>query len=146
MPELRLSTTIEPAGPAAAIILTDEQVAVLADRRNPPVTVTIGEVSARLRVARMGGANMIGLSKAARAQLGVEIGQQVEVVIAPDVAERTVELPAEFAAALEADPRAKEAFERLSYTARNEAARSIAEARKPETRERRLTAVLEGLR
>lgn len=85
------------------------------------------------RVARMGGANLIGLSRAARSELGVEIGQEVDVVVAPDVQERAVDLPPELAAALDADPRAKEAFARLSYTARKEAARGVAEAKRPET-------------
>lgn len=145
MSQLSLRTTIEPAGPAAAILLTDEQVAALADVRNPPVTVTIGGTTARLRVARMGGANMIGLSKAARAQLGVEAGQEVDVVIALDVSERTVELPAELVEALADDPSAREAFDRLSYSRRKEAARGIAEARKPQTRERRLAGLLDEL-
>ena len=65
-------TTIEPTGPEGAIILTDAQVAELSTAKTPPVVVTIGERSARLRVARMGGVICIGMSKAVRAQLGVE--------------------------------------------------------------------------
>lgn len=144
--QLRLRTTIEASGPAAHIVLTDEQVAALADVKNPPVTVTIDGATARLRVARMGGLNLIGLSKAARAQLGVEYGQEVDVVIAHDAAERTVELPAELVEALAGDPAAREAFDRLPYSARKEAARGIAEAKKAETRERRLVKLLDQLR
>lgn len=145
MPEVSLRTTIEPYGPAGAIRLTDEQAATLADVKNPPVTVTIAGVTARLRVARMGGDAVIGLSKAVRAELGVGLGDEVDVVIAPDTAERTVDLPPELAAALEADPTAREVFEGWSYTARKEAARGISDAKKQETRERRLAGLLDKL-
>src|SRR5690606_15220788 len=98
MSELRLHTTLEPRGPAAAILLTDEQVAALGAGRAFPVLVSFGDRSARLRLARMGGENMIGFSKAARADLGLEIGQEVEVTIAVDTAERTVDVPPALAA------------------------------------------------
>ncbi|XVX21210.1 YdeI/OmpD-associated family protein [Actinomycetota bacterium] len=146
MPELKLRTTIEPFGPAAAIILTDDQVAELSDKKTPPVVVTIGGTSTRLRVASMGGQRCIGLSKAARAELGVEIGDEVDATIALDTAERTVEIPPELAEALKGDKAAKAAFDKLSYTRRKEIARSVAEARQEATRQRRLDKALAELR
>lgn len=143
---LELSTTLVPFGPACAILLTDAQVAELSDRKNPPVVVTIGDRSARLRVARMGGENCIGLSRAARAELGVEIGDAVEVTIAPDTAKRTVDVPPALAAALAAEPAAQAAFDALSYTRRKEHARSVAEAKKEDTKERRVERILAELR
>ena len=143
---LTLTTTLEPFGPACAILLTDDQVAELATVKNPPVVVTIEGKSQRLRVARMDGRNCIGLSKAARSALGVDIGQEVTASIELDSAERTVDMPAELTAALEADPAAKGAFDALSFTKRKEHARQIAEAKTPETRDRRLGKILEQLR
>lgn len=143
---LTLDSVLEPFGPACAIFLTDEQVAQLGSTKTPPVLVTIGGTTARLRVARMGGQNCIGLSKAARAQLGVEIGDEVEVTIVPDTAERTVEVPPELASALDADPEARAAFEKLAYTRRKELARGVAEAKRSETKERRVAAALGELR
>ncbi len=145
MSELSFRTSVVPFGPAAAVLLTDAQVAALGSVKNPPVTLTIGGVTVRLRVARMGGENCIGLSKAARATLGVEVGAEVDVVVALDVAERTVELPPELAAALAADPRASAAFDAWAYTRRKEAARTIAEAKAEATRERRLAKILADL-
>ena len=55
-------------------------------------------------------------------------------------------MPAELNAALEADPAAKGAFDALSFTKRKEHARQIAEAKTPETRDRRLGKILEQLR
>lgn len=146
MPELELHTTLEPRGPAAAIVLSDAELAQLGGARTLPVVVVIGDRSARLRVARMGQENLIGLSKAARSELAVEIGDVVDVRITPDLAERTVELPAPLAAALAADPAARQRFEALSYTRRKEIATSIAEAKQEATRARRLSAAMAELR
>jgi len=146
MSELRLHTVLEPMGPAGAIVLDDEQVAALSGAKAFPVVVTIGDRSARLRLARMGGKNLIGFSKAVRAEMGVELGDEIDVVIAPDTGERTVDVPAVLAAALQADPVARTAFEALSYTRRKEIASSITEAKQEATRQRRLEKALADLR
>lgn len=146
MSELRLHTTLTGRGPAAAILLSDEQVDSLGAGKAFPVAVTIGERTARLRLARMGGENMIGFSKAVRADLGVEIDQEVEAVIRVDGAERTVDVPTALAEALDADPALRSAFDALSYTARKEHARAVTDAKQDATRERRITKILDGLR
>ncbi|OAN41645.1 YdeI/OmpD-associated family protein [Microbacterium sp. H83] len=146
MSELRLHTTLEGRGPAAAIILTDEQVASFGAGKAFPVAVTIDGRTARLRLARMGGQNMIGFSKAVRADLGVEIGQEVDAVIAVDAAERAVEVPPALADALDADPGLRAAFDALSYSTRKEHARSVAEAKQDATRDRRVEKIVESLR
>ena len=101
MEELRIRTTIVQQGPAASIPLTEEQVSSLGGARNAPVTVTIGERTARLRIGQMGGQSMIGLSKAARDELGIAYGDEVEALIALDTGERPIELPPELASALD---------------------------------------------
>ncbi|MGO4488746.1 YdeI/OmpD-associated family protein [Microbacterium sp. 2RAF4] len=146
MSELRLHTVLTGRGPAAAILLTDDQVASLGAGKAFPVAVTIGGRTARLRVARMGSENMIGFSKAVRADLGLDIGQEVDAVIRVDSAERTVEVPPELAAALDADPALRSAFDALSYSVRKEHARSVAEAKQEATRERRIAKIVDALR
>lgn len=146
MSELRLHTTLVRRGPAAALLLDDEQVASLGAGKTFPVAVTIDGRTARLRLARMGGENMIGLSKAARADLGVEIDQEVDAVIRLDTAERVVEVPPALAAALDADPAVRAAFDALSPSARKEHARAVAEAKQEATRERRIAKIVESLR
>lgn len=142
---LHVRTTLEPVGPATAIELTDAQVEELGGGKRAAVRVVVGDRSARLRLAGMGGCNLIGLSKAARKELGVEIGDTVEAMIELDGAERTVDLPDDLAAALD-EHGLRPAFDALSYTRRKEAARGIAEAKRAETRERRVAAVVDGLR
>ncbi|WP_431075473.1 YdeI/OmpD-associated family protein [Microbacterium phyllosphaerae] len=146
MSELRLHATLERRGPAAAIILTDEQVASFGAGKAFPVAVTIDGRTARLRLARMGGQNMIGFSKAVRADLGVEIDQEVDAVIRVDAAEREVEIPPALAAALDSDPALRAAFDALSYSVRKEHARTVAEAKQDTTRDRRVEKIVEALR
>ena len=145
MSELRLHTVLTGRGPAAAILLTDEQVASFGAGKAFPVAVTIDGRTARLRLARMGDENLIGFSKAVRTELGLEIGQEIDAVIRVDSAERTVDIPAELAAALDADPAVRARFDALSYSVRKEHARSVAEAKQDATRERRIAKVLDVL-
>ncbi|MDO5627242.1 MAG: YdeI/OmpD-associated family protein [Mobilicoccus sp.] len=142
---VHLSVAIEPYGPAAAIPLTEAQAAELSSAKQPPVVVTIGDRSARLRVTRMGGPVCIGLSKAARRELGVEIGDLVDVTIALDEAERVVAVPEALQRALTEDARLQSAWDDLSYTRRKELARGITDAKREITRQRRLEAALAEL-
>lgn len=142
---LTLQTRIVPMGPAGAIVLTDEQVALLGGGRKPPVRVQIADASARLRVAVMGGQNLIGLSKAARAQLGVEVGDQVSAVVCLDDAPRHVDVPDDLAAAL-ASADLTSLFDRLAYTYRKEFATWVADAKRADTRARRIAQTLDMVR
>ncbi|KJQ55133.1 YdeI/OmpD-associated family protein [Microbacterium sp. SA39] len=146
MSELRLHTVLAGRGPAGAIQLTDEQVASFGAGKSFPVLVTIDGRTARLRVARMGGQNLIGFSKAVRTEMGLDLDQEVDAVIRVDAAERTVDVPDELAAALDADPAVRAAFDALSYSTRKEHARTVAEAKQDATRERRIAKIVDGLR
>jgi hypothetical protein len=145
MTELHLKTVLEGHGPAAAIVLTDEQVASLGAGKAFPVVVDFGDRSIRLRLSRMGGQNFIGFSKAARAEAGVEIDEEIEVTIRPDTEERIVEVPPALAEALDADPAVRAAFENLPPSKRKEMARQIADAKTDETRTRRLGKIIDAL-
>jgi hypothetical protein len=144
---LQLSAILEPRGPAGAFVLTDEQAAALGDGKKAfPVTVTVNGVTLALRLARMGGENMIGLAKAARAQAGVELGATYDVEISADAGERTVEVPADLAAALAADPAAETAFTGLAYSHRKEFVRWVTEAKREATRADRVVKTVEMVR
>ena len=141
---LRIHTILVPFGPATAIELTDEQVAGLGGGKRAAVVVTVGDRTSRLRLGVMDGRNLIGISKANRAQLGVDIGDEIDAEIALDPQERVVEVPDDLAAALQAGG-VSAAFDALSYTRRKELARGVAEAKRAETRERRIAAVVDEL-
>lgn len=136
---LHLEMTLHPRGPAGAFVLTDEQAAAVGDGRKAfPVTITLNDTVLQLRLARMGGENLIGLAKAARQQAGVEVGGTYPVTISADAAERTVTVPADLAAALQSDPAAATAFEAMAYSHRKEYIRWIEEAKREQTRADRI--------
>ena len=121
-------------------MLTDEQVADLAGGAKAfPVKVSFGGGDpVDLRLARMGGENLIGLSKAVRVAAGVEAGDTVAVEVAHDAAPRTVEVPDDLAAAM-AEAGVTDKYEGLAPSHRKEYVRWITEAKKPETRAKRIT-------
>jgi uncharacterized protein YdeI (YjbR/CyaY-like superfamily) len=94
----------------------------------------------------MRGESLLGLNRAVRDAAGVEAGDAVEVTIELDTAPREVEVPADLAGALAGDPVASQAFEKLAFTHRKEFARWIEEAKRPETRERRVAQTVQRLR
>jgi Bacteriocin-protection, YdeI or OmpD-Associated/Domain of unknown function (DUF1905) len=145
---LKLTSMLHPRGPAGAFVLTDEQVATLGGGRKAfPVSVTLNGVTLPLRLARMGGENMIGLAKAAREKAGVTLGEAYEIeVTAEDPGTRTVEVPDDLAAALAGDAEAKTRFDALAYSHRKEFVRWITEAKREATRLQRVTKTLEMLR
>ena len=145
MGALTISTTLEPFGPATAIILTDQQVTELGGGKRAAVRVTIDGRSTRLRLAVMDGLNCIGISKDNRARLGVDLGDTVTARIELDEAPREVEVPPALDEALTGDPRAREIFDGLAYTHRKEFARWVTEAKREETRSRRVAQTLEML-
>lgn len=142
---MKVKQKLAPQGPATAIVLTDAQVEQLGGGKRAPVTVKIGSKTVRLRLAVMGGQNLIGISKANREELGVEIGDTVEATIELDGAERTVDVPSDAAKALD-KAKLRKKFDALAFTHQKEHVRAIVEAKKPETRTKRIEAMLEKLR
>jgi hypothetical protein len=144
---MRFKTQLQPRGPAAAVVLDDEQVAVIGEgAKRFPVVATVNGYQWRTSVARMGGEFLVGLSKEVRHGAGVEAGPEVEVTLELDVAPREVEVPEALAAALATDPEAAVAFDQMAYTHRKEYARWVVEAKKEETRQRRVVQALEMIR
>jgi hypothetical protein len=146
MGELTWKTTLEPRGPAAAVILEDDQAAAVGEGRKAfPVRATINGYTWAGRVSRMGGESLLGLRREVRTAAGVEAGDEVTVTVALDEAPREVEVPPALADALAADAYAKAAFDGLAFTHRKEFARWIDEAKKEQTRSRRVEQALQML-
>jgi uncharacterized protein YdeI (YjbR/CyaY-like superfamily) len=73
-------------------------------------------------------------------------GEFFEVKLELDTAPREVEIPQALADALAHDAEARTGFQRLAYTHRKEYARWVNEAKRDETRQRRVSQALELLR
>jgi hypothetical protein len=147
MGSIQLTTTLQPRGPAAAVVLDPEDVATVGEgAKRFPVAATINGYTFRNTVTRMGGEFLLGLNRAVREAAGVEAGDTVDVHIELDTAPREVDVPEALASALAGDQVARERYDALSYTHRKEYARWIAEAKKVQTRDRRVSQALEMLR
>jgi Bacteriocin-protection, YdeI or OmpD-Associated/Domain of unknown function (DUF1905) len=146
MGEIRLTGDLVARGPAAAFVLDDEQVATVGEgAKRFPVVATVNGYTWRTSVARMGGEFLVGLNKEVRTGAGVQAGDTVTLELTLDTEPRTVDVPPPLAQALDADPKAKAIYHGLAFTHRKEYARWIAEAKRDETRERRVAKALEML-
>jgi|1186.fasta_scaffold164428_1 hypothetical protein len=112
----------------------------------PPVVATVNGLEIRTRLMVYGGVTYVGVRKAQLAQLGLQDGDRVHVTLERDDAPREVVVPPALAQALAADPEAKARFDALTFTHRREYAEWVAEAKRDETRERRVRQTLEKLR
>ena len=112
----------------------------------PPVTGTLNGVAFRGRLSVYGGRTYLGLRKEIREAAGIDVGDEVEVELERDDAPREVEVPEALASALAGDAEAAAAFEKLAFTHRREYATWIAEAKREETRARRVEKALGMLR
>jgi hypothetical protein len=91
------------------------------------------------------GTYCLGVLKSIQAAAGVGQGDTITVELALDASPRVVEAPSDLVRALSRDKAASARWDALSYTAKNEIARSLEEAKKPETRERRLAQAMARL-
>ena len=116
---MRFRTTLLQSGKTATgIEVPAEVVDALGAGRKPPVRVTINGYTYRSTVAVMGGAYMVGVSAENRAGAGVKGGDEIDVELELDTAPRELAVPADFAAALDAEPEARRFFDGLSYSNR----------------------------
>jgi hypothetical protein len=132
-------------GGGAWVEVPEEVVAALGGGGRIPVQATFDGIAYRGSIASMGGCKALGILKDIRSQLGKGAGDPVTVTVERDSAERTIEVPADFAAALE-EAGLRKTFDALAYTHRREHVNAINDAKKPETRARRITKALEMLR
>src|SRR3954447_6828021 len=110
-------------------------------RVRPPVRVTVGGHTWRSTVMRYGSDYVLPLSRRNREAAGVRAGDAVTVVLESDDEPRTVAVPEDLAAALDAAPGARAAFDGRSFSHRREWVEWVTEAKRPETRARRVRGV-----
>ena len=143
---MRFRAEVEPPKPMRGLEVPEELVEALGGGKRPRVTITINGHSWRSRVAIMRGRNLIGLSNANRKAAGVVTGDRVEVELELDLEPRIVVEPVDFATALDAEPLARSAFDRLTDSQKSQHLRLIENAKKPDTRARRIEKTLATLR
>jgi Bacteriocin-protection, YdeI or OmpD-Associated/Domain of unknown function (DUF1905) len=141
----RFVATLEQHGSGTVVVVPYDLKEAFGSGR-PPVRATVNGYTFRTTLFTMGGRALLGLNRGVREAAKVEPGQEVSVELERDNEPRTVEVPSDLAAALDADPVVRETFDDLSYTHRKEYVRWIEEAKRTETRTRRVEKSVEMLR
>jgi len=140
--------TATPRGGGGTLVPIPREVATeLGLKGMPKIQAVIAGAPYRGSLMPMGdGTYCLGVLKSIQEVAGVGVGDTIEVMIELDTAPRTVEPPDDLARLLARDKKAAAAWAKLSFTSQKEMARSLEEAKKPETRERRLKAAIAKLR
>jgi hypothetical protein len=136
---MRFQATIRLDGKTATGIEVPANVmAALGPGKRPRVQVTINGYSYASTVGSMGGRSLIPVSADVRSKAGVAAGDELDVEVVPDTGPRTVDIPADLAAALESEPAARRAFDKLCHSGQGRYVLSVEQAKTPETRKRRV--------
>ena len=142
----RFEATIQEADRGGAFVAVPVNVVeALGGKGRIPVRATFDGIAYQGSVVSMGGQMVIGLLKAIRTELGKEPGDVITVTLDVDREERTVTVPDDLRAALD-KAGLWDRFDAMSFSHRRETVASITEAKKPETRARRITQTLDRLR
>jgi hypothetical protein len=144
MASTTFKTTIFRDGGICFIPLTFDPKSVFGKIR-APVKVTLNGYTYRSTIAPMGGWGCIPLRKSHREAAGLEGGETLDVRLEFDNEERTVTPPADLVKALEAAS-AWDRWRGLSFSHQREHVEAIGEAKKPETRARRIERVVQMVR
>jgi len=111
-----------------------------------PVKGTINGFPFRSSLMNMGEGHMMVVNAELRAGGKCKAGDTVKIVMELDEEARNVEVPAYLKKIINSDPQAKERWAKLSFTHQKEYVREIDGAKKQETRERRIAAMMDVLR
>ena len=134
-------TTIIRNGPLCFLPLTFDPRGVFGKVR-APVKVTLNGYTYRSTIAAMGGPACIPLRRSNREAAGLEAGETLDVRLELDTEIREVKPSSDFVRALKAAPPAWDRWRELSYSQQREYAEAIEEAKKQETRARRIGAAV----
>ena len=131
-------TTLSASGNNTGIEVPEEIVERLGRGKRPPVVVTVNGHEYRSTVAVMGGRYLIGVSAAVRAATGLKGGDPISVNLKVADTPREVEVPSDFAAAMDEQAPAREFFDQLSNSMQRYHVDNLNAAKSPDTRQRRI--------
>lgn len=138
------TTILQTGKNTAGIQVPEEVIEELGAGKQPLVRVTINKYTYRSAVAVMGGKYMISFNPDHRKASGVQGGDLADVTLELDLEPRTVEIPKDLRAAL-VKANVLSAFEKSAPSMKKEYVRQVEEAKAQETRERRITRIVEKL-
>lgn len=142
---MQFRAIVIPSGNATAVEIPDDVMQSLGPEARPPVAITVNGHTWRSRVAIMNGQRLVGISAAHRAAAGIDEGQAIDIDITLDTAPREVEVPDDLKSALDTNPAARAAFDKLPFGLKAKHVREIEAAKTPEVRARRIGKLVETL-
>jgi hypothetical protein len=138
---------IQNAGGGGAFVEVPFDVEAVFGSKRPKIKALIEGMPYRGTLVRMGTeCHLLLILKSIRKQVGKTFGDEIKVSVELDVEERVVTVPAELKRAFKSEKEAKAAFEKLSYTHQKEYVTWINEAKKDETRTRRVEQTIKLLK
>jgi hypothetical protein len=141
----RFETTVQLEGKTATMFEVPLDVRTVFGRARPPVLVTINDFTYRSTIAAYGDRYYLPLNRHNRRGAGVEAGDRIEVALEADTQPRRVEVPDDLAGALQSNDVARSNFEAMSFSHQREYVEWITEAKRPETRKRRIEGAIKRL-
>jgi len=131
-------TTLLASGNNTGIVVPDDVIERLGRGKRPPVLVAVNGYEYRSTVAVMGGRYLIGLSAAVRAATELKGGDPISVSLKVADSPREVDVPTDFAAAMDEHEPARQFFDALSNSLQRFHVDNVNAAKAPETRQRRI--------
>jgi hypothetical protein len=142
----RIRAELQSAGRGGHVVaIGDDVVTSLGLKQHSRVKGTIGATPYRSSTARYGGVMYLGVHKATVEDAGLAVGDSIDVTIELDPEPREIDIPPDLARALEADPKAKAAWDAMSPSNQRQRAQAVADAKRATTRARRIERTIDAL-
>jgi len=127
-----------PEYPGSAFVVFDfDPELIFGTKARVPVVITIDGIKFKRFIARYAGELMMVFNAELREKTGYKAGDRVHMLIERDFEPRVVELPPDVESAIQ-QAGAMDIWQSWSYSHQNEDMAWINEAKKPETREKRI--------
>jgi Bacteriocin-protection, YdeI or OmpD-Associated/Domain of unknown function (DUF1905) len=138
MPTKRFTVELERVEKTATMFRVPFDLKEAFGRARPPVKVTIRGHTWRTTPGVYDDVGYVVVNRQVKAATHVDAPDRVRVTMELDTEPRTVRVPGDLRAALREDETAASAFAKLSFTHRREYVVWVEEAKRPETRARRI--------
>jgi len=142
----RFTVELERTGKTATMFRVPFDLEEAFGRARPPVRITIRGHTWRTTPGVYDGVGHVVVNRSVKSATGADAPDRVHVTMELDTEPRTVTVPADLRAALAEAPEAKAAFAGLSFTHRREYVEWVEEAKRAETRARRIAVTVERVR
>jgi hypothetical protein len=144
----RFTAELEPVPHGGLYVVVPADVVAKAHlRHGVRVRGLLNGVAYRSSLMKYSGVFHLGIHKATAGAAGVAQGTRVKVtIVVDDEPLPTDEVPGDLAKRLAGEPRASASWEKLAPAVRRGYVKSVLDARKPETRVRRVDKIVETLR